>query len=140
VELLKSFFRREVNFLFINEYSIISSVMLQRINLRLQAIRGNKLPFGGLHIALVGDPMQLPPVLASTLYKVPDPSNENYAVALPGHLLFMGIKNVITLTENMRAREDPIYTLLLTILRSGDAPNRPEIFTDPQQPLCHELK
>lgn len=120
--------RTGVNFLFIDEYSMISPIMLQRINLRLQRIRGNKQLFGGMHVALVGDPMQLPPVLASTLYKRPDPSTETYSLALAGHHIFLNFSKVITLTENMRAKDDPIYAGLLSLIRSGNAPNHPESF------------
>lgn len=107
---------------------MVSPVMLQRINLRLQAIRKNTLPFGNIHIALMGDPMQLPPVLATTLYKTPDPEKPHYGLAMAGHHLFLNFTKVVTLTENMRVKEDPDYTALLTLIRSGKAPANTSLF------------
>ena len=54
--------------LFIDEYSFVSHTDLIRIDLRLQQILQKKNMFGGLHVVLVGDPVQLPPVKAVSLY------------------------------------------------------------------------
>ena len=53
----------------IDEISMLTALQLFMINLRLQEINGNSLPFGGLHIILLGDFLQLPPTHGLPLYK-----------------------------------------------------------------------
>ena len=49
--------------IFIDEISMVGSVMFNFLDLRLQQIMGTKEPFGGLSIITVGDLFQLKPVL-----------------------------------------------------------------------------
>ena len=58
----------------IDEYSMLKSDDLYRIHLRLKEIMVNKLPFGGVAIALFGNIIQLPPVLGKYIFEAP-PSN-----------------------------------------------------------------
>lgn len=59
-----------VEFLFIDEKSMIGCVALYRIDRRLrQILEQPDLPFGGRNVILMGDFAQLPPVKASALYK-----------------------------------------------------------------------
>jgi len=51
----------------IDEISMVSTVMLAKISERLSQIKGNKEPFGGLDMILVGDFLQLRPVGGSPL-------------------------------------------------------------------------
>lgn len=46
----------------IDEASMVRCDILDAINFRLQAVRNNTKPFGGVQIIMVGDPLQLPPV------------------------------------------------------------------------------
>ena len=46
----------------IDEISMVSAFMLEQIHLRLQFIKDNELPFGGMNVILVGDFFQLRPV------------------------------------------------------------------------------
>eukprot|EP00732_Lithocolla_globosa_P000396 Lithocolla_globosa_v1_NODE_116_length_6153_cov_4.854870.p3 type:complete len:312 gc:universal NODE_116_length_6153_cov_4.854870:2378-3313(+) len=50
-----------LRFLIIDEISMVSNNLLASIDLRLQEIKGNKKPFGGVHVLLVGDLFQLAP-------------------------------------------------------------------------------
>lgn len=52
----------ELKLLIIDEVSMISAELLDKISLYLQHVRKNPFPFGGLQIILSGDMCQLPPV------------------------------------------------------------------------------
>jgi hypothetical protein len=55
---LRAFFQH-VGILLIDEISVCSPALLFLVNLRLQQIKGNRLPFGGLSVVLMGDFHQL---------------------------------------------------------------------------------
>ena len=56
----------------IDEYSMVSQVLLAQIDKRLRQATGkNNTYFGGISIILVGDPGQLLPVGGSPLYNFP---------------------------------------------------------------------
>ena len=58
-----------VQYLIINEYSVIGQKMFGWINIRCkQAIGVSSLPFGGISVILVGDVGQLPPVTDKVIY------------------------------------------------------------------------
>jgi hypothetical protein len=81
----------------IDEYSMLSLVDLYWINSRLQQALKNNLLFGGIPIAFIGDPGQLPPVGGHSVW-VTRPRN----IPLSGHPLvastaYLSIKNVIKL-------------------------------------------
>lgn len=61
-----------VKAVFVDEISMLSSAILQKMNYRLQQITGiYDKPFGGIHVILCGDFRQLPPVRASPCYSMP---------------------------------------------------------------------
>ena len=49
----------------LDEVSMVSAVQLDIINKKLQIIRNNKLPFGGIQMVVVGDMNQLSPVITN---------------------------------------------------------------------------
>ncbi len=65
--------------LVIDEISMVRADLLDAVDMRLQEIRSNRLPFGGVQVLMVGDFLQLPPVvqeedrriLAQLGYKTP---------------------------------------------------------------------
>ena len=52
----------QLSVLIVDEVSMVGTEMLNFLYLRLQEIRGNRKPFGRVHIILVGDLYQLRPV------------------------------------------------------------------------------
>ena len=52
----------DLSVLIVDEVSMVGSEMLSFLYLRLQEIKCNKEPFGGVHVILVGDLYQLRPV------------------------------------------------------------------------------
>jgi ATP-dependent DNA helicase PIF1 len=53
---------RETEILVIDEVSMLSNILFERLNIIAQTIRRNRLPFGGIQLVLCGDFLQLPPV------------------------------------------------------------------------------
>ena len=70
-----------VKLLIIDEISQVTPILLQVINKRLQQVKNNKLPFGGIPTILCGDFRQAPPIggmsLTNTVVQVNDMINNN---------------------------------------------------------------
>ncbi|KAG1927220.1 ATP-dependent DNA helicase PIF1 [Pimephales promelas] len=94
--------------LIIDEISMVSKQLFAYVNWRLQQIKGNQKPFGGLSILAVGDFFQLPPLgRAKPLCVYED------------HVLDFWTDHfqMTTLTQIMRQRDDLAYAELLNRLR-----------------------
>ena len=63
-------FLRSTALIIIDEVSMVSSNLLDAIDSSLQLNLGNNKPFGGIHILLVGDLFQLPPVIGNNVDKI----------------------------------------------------------------------
>ena len=60
---------KDIHTIIIDEISMVSSKMLDCVNLRLQTIFDNTLPFAGLNVILVGDFFKLRPVKGQFAFK-----------------------------------------------------------------------
>lgn len=110
-----------VRVIIIDEISMCSAELLHQINQRLQQITGNNdKPFGGLDIFLIGDLRQLPPVLATPIYK--QPKNTMTGLSLWRGLQFYELQKVMR-------QSDEEFSGLLTAIGNG------EILTEHQQQL-----
>lgn len=115
--------------LIIDEISFVSCDFLQSVHLQLQRRNQSALPFGGISVIFSGDMAQLPPV--GTGGKVPlyhvfslnkteetHMGNEKNA-AFCGSKLWQSVTNVVVLTHNYRAEEDPLFIDFLNHVRIG---------------------
>ena len=91
----------------IDEISMVSKDVFDYVNLRLQQIKGNRKPFGGMSVLAVGDFYQLPPVGSDKPLCIADE-------AVSG--LWADFQ-LVDLTEIMRQRDDRIFAELLNRLR-----------------------
>jgi len=122
---------------------MVSGMDLQRINIRLQEIRGNlNDTFGGLHVVLVGDLVQLPPVMQLPIYKEPqlesgnkkkkkdiETAQRHIIASTAGYDIYRNhFLSVTTLVENMRALHDRPFTENLQTIRNGNAPDASDSF------------
>ena len=93
-----------IHTILIDEISMVSSSMLEHIHLRLQSIKNNNLPFGGLNIILVGDFFQLRPVKGHFAFY---------------HSLLWPLFRPFFLTQNVRQSNDAQFSQLLNRIRLG---------------------
>ena len=115
---------RKVDYLIIDEVSMIGCKLLLQIHEALCDAKENTEPFGGINIIFVGDFAQLPPVGDVKLYshlhkeKIGTPKGQQNVF---GKLLWLSIDKVVILKELVRQNtdEDTQFTALLTRLRTG---------------------
>ncbi len=113
-----------VDFLFIDEVSMVSCELLLEISEALMVAKENDTPFGGVNIVFAGDFCQLPPVGGTRLYASasdsPALTNEKQNSNL-GRLLWLGVKDCVFLTQQMRqsGEHNKEFRDLLDRMRSG---------------------
>ena len=100
--------------LIVDEVSMVGNQMLTFLFLRLQEIKGNKEPFGGVHVILVGDLFQLRPVGDVWIF---ENSSNDYSSLAPN--LWQAYFNMFELTEIMRQKDDAQFAELLNRIREG---------------------
>lgn len=94
-----------VDYLFVNEVSMIGCRLMLKISEALNDAKQNNLPFGGINIVFAGDFAQLPPVGDARLfskintYEVKTLQGQQNVF---GKLLWLSVKTVVILTEVMR--------------------------------------
>lgn len=123
-----------VDYLFIDEISMIGCRFLLDISDALCEATGKNKPFGGLNIILAGDFAQLPPVSETRLYAKLHTTNPPTAPSYGsrsgtpsgqknvfGQLLWLGFKTVVVLHRPMRQSgpENEAFVSLLERLRAG---------------------
>ena len=122
----------EVEYLILDEVSMIGASFLSMLNARLQRAKGtdettHDSPFGGVNIVFTGDFGQLRPVRESPLYShklINDPGlelcrNKSTVSALMGVYLWRLVRTVVLLIQNQRQSGDLTYAALLNRVRSG---------------------
>jgi hypothetical protein len=60
--------RPNIQFIIIDEISMIGCILLSMIHLKLQKLKYNILPFGGMNIMFMGDFLQFPAINDTPLY------------------------------------------------------------------------
>ena len=101
----------------IGEISMVASDMLYLIDLRLQEIKENDKPFGGVMLVILGDLLQLRPVNGRYIYE--EPMRECYQIKYILNPLWK-LFTVINLEENHRQENDKKYADLLNRMRIGN--------------------
>ncbi|ARR75030.1 ATP-dependent DNA helicase PIF1-like protein, partial [Mimivirus AB-566-O17] len=110
----------ETEILIVDEISMMSAELFEKVDTILREIRRIQLPFGGIQMIFSGDLLQLKPVIKETEWN-PDPDQR---------LIFESSRfseyfETVVLTTNFRQQHDVIYQGLLTNIRrntltSGD--------------------
>ncbi len=115
-----------VDFLIIDEVSMLGCSLLLDISEALNEAKGNTQPFGGINIIFAGDFCQLPPVAQTRLYSKLDTSRIKSASKrgqrdILGKLLWLSVTKVIILTKIMRqsSADNTNFVDLLLRLRFG---------------------
>jgi len=107
-----------VDYLFIDEISMIGCNLLLQIHEALVDAKGCTEPFGGINIIFAGDFAQLPPVGQTKLFSRVKSSKEPIIF---GQLLWRSVTMVVMLTEQMRQAgpDNQPFVELLSRLRDG---------------------
>ena len=132
-----------VDFLFIDEVSMISCQFMKKIHDALCIAKGNDLPFGGINIIFAGDFAQLPPVAEKRLYAKLDlkskKATKRVLDVMHGKLLWHSVQTVVVLTQIHRqgGEENRRFTELLGRLRCGKC-NRSDIELLKSRVIGHE--
>jgi len=116
---------RNVDYLFIDEVSMIGCNLMLEIHEALCEAKENTLPFGGINIIFAGDFAQLPPVGDTRLYSHLNTKTVGTGRGqrnVFGKLLWLSVDTVIMLHQIVRqnAQSDPKFTGLLSRLRCGE--------------------
>ena len=112
--------QNEFNFLkivFIDEISMVSLKLFNRLDQHLRLIMNQDVPFGGVSILAVGDFCQLPPVKHQLpVYAL---SSKNSLEALGPNVWADNFK-IYELKEIMRQSQDPVFAAILNRARLGE--------------------
>lgn len=104
---------KDIEFLFIDEISMVPYEMLCMIDSRLRQLKKKENePFGGINIMVFGDLFQLPPIRGAQVFHQP-------ARFIPATHLWR-LFSLVELTENMRQQGDNTFADLLNALRVGE--------------------
>ncbi|XP_044599069.1 ATP-dependent DNA helicase PIF1-like [Cotesia glomerata] len=103
---------QNVEFLFIDEISMVPYEMLCMIDSRLRQLKSRDACFGGINVLLFGDLMQLPPVRGHQVFQQP----EHMKPATHLWRLF----RLVELKQNMRQQGDTTFIDVLNALRVGE--------------------
>lgn len=110
---------RDISAIIIDEYSMMSLLDLYWTHQRLTQAKNNSKPFGGIPIAFIGDPGQLPPVGGQSLWVTRiSPTRPLEGSLLQGSMLYSSIKNVMKLEKVQRQSDRDTLDFLLA-LRDG---------------------
>ena len=129
----------KVEYLVLDEVSMIGASFLSLLNARLQHAKGTNeaahdSPFGGINIVFTGDFGQLRPVRESALYShklVNNPDlaqcrNKAAVGSLMGVYLWRLVTTVVLLKHNQRQSGDRTYADLLGRVRTGECRRQPQ--------------
>lgn len=108
---------KEVDILILDEASMLSAELFEKINLILQKIRRSSKPFGGIQFVGSMDPLQLLPVFNTRLN--PD-VDERLIIESNIFNNFFTKQNIIVLTENFRQKGHEVFIDTLLNIRNGD--------------------
>ena len=109
-----------VQVLIIDEKSFVGCRMMYDINARLQQIKLNTAPFGGLSVILLGDFKQLSPVHDLPLYTPPTTKMSSYQRIGLTEVYQANFKDVVVLKQNQRQESDELFKTIMTNFLSGD--------------------
>ena len=126
---------KNIDMLVIDEISMVTSEMLVEIDTKLRAAKNNDKPFGGVHVLLVGDFYQFPPVnhakdnppLYTGLVNLATKTGHMSKTAIQGASLFKLFKLMQLKTQNRCS--DPLHLELIENIRgaSKETPIKKEL-------------
>ncbi|OBZ80379.1 ATP-dependent DNA helicase PIF1, partial [Choanephora cucurbitarum] len=108
----------ELKVAIIDEISMVSSRVFSWVDKRLKDTFNSDKAFGGLHVIIFGEFLQLPPVMGSFIYAKSANTAETLILSLRFQTLWNSFK-VFRLTETMRQRDDALFATALNNMALG---------------------
>jgi len=105
--------------LIVDEVSMLSASLFEKINLICQKARRSQAFFGGIQVVFSMDPLQLSPVFKSTRSEQDMDTRLIFESELFTAVFNKAKKNVISLKTNFRQQGDRVFTDLLMRVRMG---------------------
>jgi len=104
--------------LIIDEISMMSAALFEKINLICQKIKRNKKFFGGIQLVITGDLLQLIAIFGNNKFKK-DQQPEDTRLIIESDILLSNFKkeNTVHLKENVRQKNDSHFIDLLSKIR-----------------------
>jgi hypothetical protein len=105
----------------IDESSMLSQHQLNEVDIGLRVLRSLDISFGGYHVILSGDHLQMPPVTGYPMYSNPKMRHISKLKweDEKGYELYMKFNQVVYLQENMRFKDDPEWGEGCLLARKG---------------------
>jgi len=104
---------RRTDILVIDEISMMSASIFEKIDVIFQTLRKSKLPFGGIQLILTGDFLQLETIFSN-------PNDDNRFIIESQLFKKMFAKSTVVLKENFRQRSDNKYIDILMRIRRSE--------------------
>jgi ATP-dependent DNA helicase PIF1 len=109
----------ETDILIVDEISMLSAELFEKIDMICKKIRKSKLFFGGIQMVFSGDVLQLLPVFNQIQTKMDMTIDTRLIVESPLFNCMFNKKNIILLKENFRQKDSKVFVDLLNRLRIG---------------------
>ncbi|CEP17045.1 hypothetical protein [Parasitella parasitica] len=109
---------KDLQVVIIDEISMVGQVLLEKIDKRLRDMFCTTMPFGGKSLIVLGDLLQIPPVMATTLFSRTI-ANPNGFAALFNQQIW-SLFSVHKLSQIMRQRDDAAFAQALNNMAKGE--------------------
>jgi ATP-dependent DNA helicase PIF1 len=110
---------RRMNRLVIDEISMVRADLIDAIDARLRQVRRNDRPFGGVQLVMVGDFLQLPPIVQKDDWEILDGLKYRAAYAFSAHVLERAAVTPVILDRVWR-QDEKDFVETLSRIRSGE--------------------
>lgn len=118
---------RSAHTLIVDEISMLSATTFAMVDAVCRAIRHDQRPFGGLHVVLVGDFFQLPPIQRRALGSeheqaemFVDPDDGSASVFACGSRAWRMLNPIVCYLSEQHRQEDAVFLELLSAIRRGE--------------------
>jgi ATP-dependent DNA helicase PIF1 len=105
--------------LIVDEVSMLSASLFEKINLICQKVRRNQQFFGGIQVVFSMDPLQLKPVFRKSTRNEEQDTRLIFQSELFGAVFNKKKRNIVNLVTNFRQQGDPTFTNMLMRIRRG---------------------
>lgn len=120
INLLKRHRQAVIDFIALDEVSMCRADLMDELDASLRYVMLSDKPFGGIKVALIGDPGQLPPVVKEPAEKKYLEVNYHSCHFFAAYAFAKAKWNVIELTKIFR-QKDERFPKLLNLVRVGDS-------------------